>query len=331
MATIHIKQWLDANKRTRVAPTDKWYLDFAARILPLIKQSPLFQNEETVSSTDAAISLSIYFQDAIAQNGGWRSFAEAYYEQYGHYLPFYTLTDTYIPDEINIEDIAFIIWSLKSRPDINGDQTYTIFNPLDEDLMALSQSIYKEMDISFEEAPICKKGSPSNWLIDSDLLKEPSMPLPEVNPESTLSKDAAHCLEYSKGKPLLYFSTYTELRDFFIKVLQWENHPHSLLSDLKTEKDFVIYANAKGMLIAHNVAAYFQEKHNPVYDARRAASEGYQMFCKPGRCPFDLLKYGMEKNILSEAALPFAKGKELLHQNWDFIARYYLGEYYEGE
>ena len=55
------------------------------------------------------------------------------------------------------------------------------------------------------------------------------------------------------------------------------------------------------------------------------------MFCQPGECPFDLLKYGMTKGILPDVELPFLKGKETLHQYWDFIARYYLCEYYEGE
>ncbi len=103
------------------------------------------------------------------------------------------------------------------------------------------------------------------------------------------------------------------------------------MPDLEYKKEFVIYANAKGMLVAHNVAAYFCEEHNPMYDAKRAAAEGYKMFCQPGECPFDLLKYGMTKGILPDVELPFLKGKETLHQYWDFIARYYLCEYYEGE
>ena len=69
------------------------------------------------------------------------------------------------------------------------------------------------------------------------------------------------------------------------------------MPDLEYQKEFVIYANAKGMLVAHNVAAYFCEEHNPMYDAKRAAAEGYKMFCQPGECPFDLLKYGMTKGI----------------------------------
>ena len=62
-----------------------------------------------------------------------------------------------------------------------------------------------------------------------------------------------------------------------------------------------------------------------------AEEEAYELFCEEGLCPFDLLKYAMEHDLLPEAQFPFENGKALLHENWDFVARWYLGEYYEGE
>ena len=35
----------------------------------------------------------------------------------------------------------------------------------------------------------------------------------------------------------------------------------------------------------------FCEEHNPMYNAKRAAAEGYKLFCRPGACPFDLTLY----------------------------------------
>ena len=275
--------------------------------------------------------MAIYLQDAIAQSGGWKEFSNAYYGLYKSYLPFYTLTDEYLPDEINVEDISFIQWTLLSRYAIFEEDEVIIQNPHDSDLIEFSQKVYDVMDTAFEEAPICDEPSSPIWVMGLDLLDMPITPLPEVTPETKLSKDAARCLEYSQGKPLLYFTDYKELCTFFVDVLGWENKRSALLPDLEYQKEFVIYANAKGMLVAHNVAAYFCEEHNPMYDAKRAAAEGYKMFCQPGECPFDLLKYGMTKGILPDVELPFLKGKETLHQYWDFIARYYLCEYYEGE
>lgn len=164
MTTINMQYWLGANERTRVLPTDKWYLDFATSILPLVKASPLFNKEELRTQIDAAISLGMYFQDAIAQSGGWKLFSEAFQGVYGTYLPFYPLSDDYTPDEINQEDIAFVLWTLKSQFSI-FDKEYTLFSPYDKDLLALSQSAYELMDARFEEAPISKGESSFLWVM----------------------------------------------------------------------------------------------------------------------------------------------------------------------
>lgn len=321
MATITIKEWLDANGRTRSLPTDPWYLDFVRRVLPLIRQSSLFGSESSHVQAKAAIRTGMYFRDAISQNGGWKTFSALYTARYGMHLPFYTPTDEYVPDEINQEDVAFILWTQKP----------CFFNPYEPSLQETSLAIYELMDECFEEAPVCNEPSPEDWVMRPDWLETPVTPLPEITPGTVLKKDAERCLAYSKGKPLLYFADYRELHTFFIEVLEWDEKDASLLRDLEDKKEFVIYANAKGMLIAHDVAAYFCEAHNPTYNAKRAATEGYEMFCQPGRCPFDLLKYGMATSILPDVALPFQQGKETLHRYWDFIARYYLHDFYEGQ
>lgn len=328
-APIFMKQWLAANKRTRILSGDQWYLDFAAKILPIVKLSLLFEEDDNAQK-NAAISLCMYFQDVIARTGGWKIFSDTYHSLYNTYLPFYQLSDSYIPDEINPEDIAFVLWTLKSHPALNEPDEYALHNPHDKSLSALAQEIYKLMDENFEEAPINETPS-SPWVTGTNLLNTPSTPLPEITPETKLSKNVEYSLEYSSGKPLLYFATYKELCKFFVEVLKWEDTPSSLLPDLQHNKEFVIYANAKGMLIAPDVAAYFREAHNPMYNAERAAAKGYELFCRPGTCPFDLIKYGMGQGILPEVQLPFPDGKEILHKNWDFIARYYLCEYYEGD
>lgn len=84
---IFMKQWLEANERTRILPGDQWYLDFSIKTLPILKESPLFKESE-YAQKDAATSLGMYFQDAIAQTGGWKTFSEAYYALYNRHLPF---------------------------------------------------------------------------------------------------------------------------------------------------------------------------------------------------------------------------------------------------
>ena len=55
---IPMKQWLAANERTRVLPGDQWYLNFSTSILSLVKQSPLFK-EDDYAQKDATVSLTM--------------------------------------------------------------------------------------------------------------------------------------------------------------------------------------------------------------------------------------------------------------------------------
>lgn len=327
---IYMKRWLAANERGKQVSTDAWYLNFAGQILDLIDQSPLYSKKTEAERLDAAMSMTLYLQDAIAQSGGWKEFSNAYHRLYKSYLPFYTLTDEYLPDEINVEDISFILWTLCSRYAIFAEDEVIIQNPNDPDLSELSQKLYDLMDANFEEAPICDEPSTPIWVMGLDLLEMPLLPLPEIKPDMSLKEDVKNCLEYSNGEPLLYFATYDELRNFFIEVLKWPNKNESLLPKLRNHNNFVVYANAKGMLIAPDASYCFCDPRNPTYDAKKAAKKGYTLFTRPGSCPFDALKYGMTKGLFPDLQLPFSGGNEVLHRDWDFIARYFLCEYYEG-
>lgn len=330
-ARIYMKRWLGANERSKQVSTDSWYLGFSDQLLSLIDQSPLYSKKFEEEKVDAAVSLTLYLQDAIAQSGGWKEFSDAYHRLYKSYLPFYKLTDSYVPDEINVEDISFVLWTLLSRYAVFEEDEVIIQNPHDPDLVNLSQKVYDAMDASFEEAPICSEPSTPIWVMGLDLLEMDMVPLPEIKPGMPLKKDVESCLAYSKGEPLLYFATYDELCKFFVEELKWANKDENLLPELRDERNFVIYANAKGMLVGPNTSYCFCDPNNPTYDAAKAATQGYNLFTYPGACPFDVLKYGMAKGLFPDLQLPFPGGKEVLHEYWDFIARYFLCEYYEGE
>lgn len=323
---IYMKRWLEANGRKRALPGDTWYLNFANEVLPLVTASPLFQGHAASKAAQTALDTALYFQDAIAQTGGWKAFTARYRMLYGQPLPFYACNG-YIDDEINRDDVCFLLWK-----NLTGLHPSFHFQPPHEvSLLTLAGQLYDRMDSLFEEAPINEIPSTETWVMDLGLLDTVTTPLPEVTPDSRLTKDVERCLAYSHGHPLLYFATYGDLHAFLTGTLEWEDHPGGVLADLKDEKDFVIYANAKGMLLAPGVASCFCDSRNSAYDAPTATAEAYELFCLPGRCPFDLLKYGMQHGLLPDAALPFAGGREVLQQHWDFIARYFLGEYYEGD
>ena len=324
---IYMKAWLDLHGRVKVLATDHWYLEFANLLLPVISESYLYKSETEESQSQVTLMLTLYLEDCVTDGGNWRQFIRWHKRNYGRYLPFYELSEGYITDEINKEDIAFLLWGINSPV---GDDFDGVENPLDADLLELADVIYAQLEDVFEKAPI-SDGLAGDWLMESELMEKQRTALPVASPGDQLPVNVERFLKASGREPLMFFDSYEALKLFFVQALQWEDEEDALLPDLKEFSDFVMYANPKGLLIGPDVARYFADKRNPLYNAEIAEEEAYELFCEEGLCPFDLLKYGMEHDLLPEAQFPFENGKELLHENWDFIARWFLGEYYEGE
>lgn len=332
MSKFYMQDWLGVNRRQKKVPTDDWYLDFANRLSAVIHQSSLKENDNyNAIAKELILQCTLYLQDAVAQSGGWKAFSDLYYTRYHTYLPFYTITNQYIPDEVNPEDIAFILWMLLANATRKNIEEEGMFvDPFSSSIQEASRQICEWIDSAFEEAPINEVPSPKEWVTCYDSLLTSATPLPEIT-DNYPDKNVENCLRYSKGYPLLYFATHDELKHFFINTLGWDDHEDSLFTEYKDSTGFVIYANAKGMLLAPDVAFCFRDPHNPLYQQEEAKQEGYKLFCIPGCCPYDLLKYGMNSKLFPDVQLPITNGKEIFHNNWDFITRFYLLEYYEGD
>lgn len=322
-----MKAWLDVHGRVKEVSTDQWYLSFLNRLLPIIRESYLHWGEDEQLCRRTAVTLALYLEDCIADKGNWREFINWHRKSYGKYLPFYELSDAYLPDEINKEDIAFLLWEAFSTA---GEGADTFENPFDGELLKMAGEFYGILDEVFEEAPVSENLA-SEWLVDKALMEKQRTVVPAATLGEELPEYVEHFLKASGGEPLMFFGSYGALRDFCVQSLQWEEKPGSLLPDLKEFDNFVLYANRKGLLIAPDVVEYFADKRNEFYQAGASEEEAYELFCEQGLCPFDLLKYGMEHGLLPDAQFPFENGKKLLHGNWDFIARWFLREYYEGE
>ncbi len=323
---IYMKAWLDCHARVKREDSDQWYLDLANDLLPLISQSCIYRDATERSQQHVALILSLYLEDCVADEGHWREFTNWHHDSYGRYLPFYTLTDAYLPDEINVEDVAFLLWAINSPV---GEDYELVENPMDADLLELSELIYKRLDEAFEQAPISNHLA-DDWLMEAGLMDVERTELPVALPGEKMPENVARFMEASGGESLMYFDSYLALKMFFIHSLKWEDKEDELLPDLMECENFVLYANPKGLLIGPDVATYFADRRNPLYDAEASEEEAYELFTEQGLFPFDLLKYAMKNNLLPDAQLPFENGKTLLHDNWDFLARWFLGEYYEG-
>ena len=110
--------------------------------------------------------------------------------------------------------------------------------------------------------------------------------------------------------------------------MQWGETEGGHLSHLAGKKNFILYVTPyKGMLIASDIAQCVCDPANPCYDPQAARRDALSLLTVPGRCPIDLLIYLCENRLLPDAR--FADGDSaLVAENWDFIARCLLQDYY---
>ena len=106
---IYMKAWLDLHGRAKVLATDHWYLEFANLLLPVVSESYLYKSETQESQNQVTLMLTLYLEDCVTDGGNWRQFIRWHKRNYGRYLPFYELSEGYLTDEINKEDIAFLL------------------------------------------------------------------------------------------------------------------------------------------------------------------------------------------------------------------------------
>lgn len=136
-------------------------------------------------------------------------------------------------------------------------------------------------------------------------------------------------LQATGGKEIAFIDSYDALETFLSDDMGWGASAEGHLPALRQADNFVILANReKGILIAPDVAQHFAHPDNTLYDASAAAAEAHTLVTTPGRVPIDLLRYAFAHGLLPDARLPHDTQGTLLHNNWDFLARLYLGPYY---
>lgn len=221
-------------------------------------------------------------------------------------------------------------------------------------LMTPAYALTLNLMVNSPEVKADPDGITLNKMLDSAVSEDPTGPLalftPEwiyllINrklPESALPKDKQiingdphpYYVKFTAatgGKRIAYFADYEKLNRFFIDKLGWEEGQEHLVQ-MKNERDFVLLVNPdKGMLLAKNVARCIADPENPLYDKKYAELMAIELLAVRGKCPGDLLNYIEENNWLPDARFPDTDDAQLVSDNWDFIARCYLQEYYRGD
>lgn len=131
----------------RKSPTDPFYYRLANRLADIIAEGNLLPDWPESVCIRVALSLTGYLQDILTDSGIWRSFINRHNELYGRWLPFYELSEDYIPHELNEEDVRFIIWYVLT---MNFEER-RVWNPLDKDIENAAAVLHKELDKVYED------------------------------------------------------------------------------------------------------------------------------------------------------------------------------------
>ena len=146
-----LKDWMKFHPYKSADAVDHYYYSDIARkiqkaILSINQSAYLYANMTDEEINRMACYLGCYFEDIISQAGMWQTFTREHFELYGRYLPFYDTTE-YYPDEINQQDVCFLIWYFFSL-------TFRDFliNPANEDIVNLAQDVMEIFDQEYETA-----------------------------------------------------------------------------------------------------------------------------------------------------------------------------------
>ena len=136
-----------------VAGSDPYFATLANKIFRTLLAEKLIKNDfDDLFLRKIALKSASYLEDAVSKWGLFDGFRKLNTEICGKQIPFYTITDDYYTDEINIEDVQFLVWStLQEKIIINGENF--VVNPDNPMIMFLGSFIYEMLDEEYETAP----------------------------------------------------------------------------------------------------------------------------------------------------------------------------------
>lgn len=153
MKKILLKDWNKFHPYERANEVDIYYWNLSNKINKVLHTHSILLDKQLVNDglyEETAIFIAAWFEDVISQTGIWQVFTSQCLKRYGSRLPFYKIgEEDYYADEINKEDIRFILWHCFQRRKI-GD---SIFNPLLKKTEPLVDEIYDILDKEYETAP----------------------------------------------------------------------------------------------------------------------------------------------------------------------------------
>lgn len=133
----------------------------------------------------------------------------------------------------------------------------------------------------------------------------------------------------SDGYPLIYMNSKQEFIDFLTNKMGLDTGDVS--AEENTAKKFAVYATPKeGLQLLTNGIEYIKDERNPFYNEKAAASQALSFFIVKHASTYlvrELETRGMLADAQTKSLTSPERGKAIIHENWEFLMRYFLREY----
>ena len=146
------KDWIQLHPLKIQSPSDFYYIQLSNKILFALDKDKYTVVFAKNLKRQFALTAAAYFEDVISSIGLWRAIRQINFKKQGRYIPFINSTEDYQLDEINPEDIQFLIWTLVQRNELEQDKDtfINIENPI---VSYVCMLIYEILDAEYENAP----------------------------------------------------------------------------------------------------------------------------------------------------------------------------------
>lgn len=149
---IYQNDWLNFHPYRRTSKVDGYYVKLANQVFDVFKTTQFGFDLPIEDVKDMACALTAYFEDVISGIGMFKAFTRKHRELFGRPLPFYAIDeDEYFEDEINENDIRFLIWHFMQQT--HGKRNNSVLNPDNPGIHVVALGILNIFDKEYETAP----------------------------------------------------------------------------------------------------------------------------------------------------------------------------------
>lgn len=147
--------WRDTHPVFLKCGSDKYYAHLASDIFKRLMRLPQSNTLPQGWAFEVAVGVAAYLEDLVSGIGVWSAFRNLHHKLTGRLLPFYDCTHgDYYDDDLNIEDVRYIVWQAVSR---TGQNDVSFFSPLAKGNEVVADVVFDMLVDAFDKAPVATR------------------------------------------------------------------------------------------------------------------------------------------------------------------------------